>query len=1045
MRALLSALRRALRRLGRRPAVELLPVLMRAVRADVPDASAEDLMDSLWLTLHMGAAQPVAQRWSWAWPRLTWKRPIKALPAATQAGDASSALESTPRRLADEPNVGLYLSGTPGQKTGLPFRTPSAPALPAKLALLRALRPLLRRVPSSMRWKLAERETAESIASTGNWEPCLVPETERWLRADLIVDRGDSMDLWLETARELAQLLQRYGAFSAVRVFSLQTQGAPQLFSGLGPLGERAPRSLALHDPTGRSVVLVLSDCISPAWHDGSAARCVERWGQRAPVALIQVLPTTLWPRTALGRAAPVWLQAGAPAMPTDKLAVRFQHRWMRFPAPYRAVPVMTLEISALRMWARMLAGAGGAWAPGVALGRMGQVSRPPARGEIPPKERLQRFRLAVTQPAWELARLLSAVPPFNLSVLRLVRQSMVPGAGQVHEAEVLLGGLLTVQKDAPNPEDIRYSYPSALREVLLGELRPADIAGVLDTVSDYITKNLGSVQDFQAILARPQDFQGADVLDQSPFARVTASVLARLGGPYAALAGIRGLEPQRNEKREKEHEERWYRYRIFVSYAYQDREYFQTLCDTLTPLIERVGIELLHEGAIKAGEHTRDAMSKMIDSSDVFLLLISADLLASDEFCEFELPQIRAACERKSAQIFPIYVHPTGDIEDLIPGLPPALLDRPISQHSDQHYAWSLVREQLDELLTKPRSTRKLPPITPARGQYIKVRLFIYYAPQDQDLAKRLRLYLQPMVRAELISIWSSSQIEDHTSWEINFRENQANIILLLMSADFLASEHFENDEFQRFFELNRRGEVRIVPIIARACIWESVPLLSDLSPLPKNGMPVTAWADRDAAWSEIVTNLRTLIMSVQISGGSFKTLESGLPISARSMARFAVSDSAIPVLIIAAPRERQFLNELLKHLSVFREIMEPVSDRDMLPGIEIAAARQQQLERAKIIVFLVSESLLAEEYIYIEKAQQLASLKSVPVVPVLVRECAWQKSSLSNFKCLPDSGTPIMAMAARDRDQAWVEIVKYLSAVARTYKPKRGQPPKG
>lgn len=1038
MRALVAALRRALRHLGRRPAVELLPVLMRAIRADVPDASAEDLMDSLWLALHMGAAPP-QQRWSWAWPRLTWKRPRKALTATAQAGDASSAPAVTPRPLPDDPAVGLYLGGTSGQKTGLPFRTPSAPALPAKLALLRALRPLLRRVPSRVRRKLAERETAESIASTGNWEPCLVPETERWLRADLIVDRGDSMALWLQTARELAQLLQRYGAFSAVRVFSLQTQGALQLFSGLGPLGEREPRSLALHDPTGRSVVLVLSDCISPAWHDGSAARCVERWGQRAPVALIQVLPATLWPRTALGRAAPVWLQASAPVMPTDKLTVRFQHRWMRFPAPYRAVPVMTLEISALRMWARMLAGAGGAWAPGVALGRLGQTSRPPARGDVPPKERLQRFRLAVTPPAWELARLLAAVPPFNLSVLRLVRQSMVPGAGQLHEAEVLLGGLLTVQKDAPDPEDIRYGYPPALREVLLGELRPTDIAGVLETVSEYITKNLGSVQDFQAILARPQDFQGTDVLDQSPFARITASVLARLGGPYAALAGVRGPEQKRNEERTKEPEQRWDGYKIFVSYARQDDEYFQALCANLTPIMERYKIELLHEGVILGGEHRRDAMSKMIDSSDVFLLLLSADLLASDEFCEFELPRIRAAYERRNARIIPIQVRATVGVEYLIPDLPPTRQIQPISQDLDQPHAWSLVRDALDDLLTKPSPIRKPSPVAPARGKNIEARIFIYHAREDQVLAEQLELFLKPMVRAGLISIWSSSQLEKYKGWEKNLREDQANIILFLISADFLASQYSENDEFYRAFELHSRGGARVVPILVRPCDWQSMSFLGGLSPLPKSGMPVKAWPNQDEAWYEIVTALRTLIMSVQISGGSFKESESRLQTSWQWAADSA--SLATPVLIIASREDDRFLHELLTHLSVYREFMEIMSYRNVEVGQEITAVRQQQFERAKIIVFLVTANLFIDEYIYIERAQRFASLNSVQIVLVLVHECEWRDSPLGNFKCLPDSGKPVTTL--RNRDLAWVEIVKHISVIARAYQRQRAQTP--
>ena len=1028
MSELLSALRRVLLRLGlwRRPEAELLPVLLRAVRADVPDVSAEDLMDAIWLLLHTSTAQPTPRRSLWLWRRPARQRPALALPASSEAADAPSPAASVPRPLPGDAAAGLYLGGSRGPRGGLPFRTPAAPALPAKLALLRALRPLRRRVPSRVRVKLAERDTVEAIARTGTWEPCMVPETERWLRVALVVDRGESMALWTQTARELAQLLQRYGVFSNVRILSLETQGAPHLFTGLGPRTGRGPRPMALLEPAGYSVVLVLSDCVSPAWHDGSMAACLERWGQRAPVALIQVLPAALWPRTALGRAAPVWLQAAAPAAPSGKLAVRFQHRWMRFPAPYRAVPVMTLEISSLRAWARMIAGAGGAWVPGVALGCLGQVGagRPLGGRAAKPKEQVQRFQLAATEPAWELARLLAAVPPFNLSVLRLVRQSLVPRARQVHEAEVLLGGLLAVQQDAQDPEDVRYDYPPGLREILLGELRPTEIAGVLGTVSEYITRNLGAVQDFQAILARPHEFLGADLLDQSPFARVTASVLARLGGPYAALAGIPevasklgveekpGLAQQRRLKR------------IFIAYAAPDMAYFRALQSHLEPLVRARGLELLHEGNLEVGSDRNKEVSRMIDTANILLILLSPDLLASHHFVNWELPMIRDSYERGGADVLLIRVRSMAHVDELFPGFSPAQLDATDGRYPDRDRAWIEIVRELDKVLLNPGMTRRSRRVEPTRRKHQAPKIYLSYAHEDQGLARGFESHLTVLRHQGIISEWFSLAVgpDENSPQEIENLLNQADMILFLISADFLASAYHEA-EVRRALERQRNDEAMVISIIVRPVDWRASQL-GQFKILPKNARPVTLWADQDEAWVDVAEELRRSAMGGQQQKSTAP--KQPAPSFLERVRTFftpqakPVESSSIrptPVLIISAREDDHLLDELLKHLgpSVSRGLIDVSSIRDLQLGDNPDELFRLQLRLAEIVVFLVSADLLSTENLYIERTLQRASDGQVRVVPVLVRWVAWEHSSFARFQALPNNKKPVVAYADR------------------------------
>jgi len=152
----------------------------------------------------------------------------------------------------------------------------------------------------------------------------------------------------------------------------------------------------------------------------------------------------------------------------------------------------------------------------------------------------LTRFWRAASPTARRLAGLLAASPVISLPVIRLVRQALLPEARQVHEAEVLLGDLLRVVtphgEAIVDPDELRYEFRDGLRTVLLDAVPAADALTVLEQVSSYIEEHFESGIDFRAVLADPAGARGCLVADESPFARVAAEVLLRLGGDYARL-----------------------------------------------------------------------------------------------------------------------------------------------------------------------------------------------------------------------------------------------------------------------------------------------------------------------------------------------------------------------------------------------------------------------------------------------------------------------------------------------------------------------------
>jgi hypothetical protein len=150
----------------------------------------------------------------------------------------------------------------------------------------------------------------------------------------------------------------------------------------------------------------------------------------------------------------------------------------------------------------------------------------------------MQEFWRAASPEARFLARLLAAAPVISLPVLRLLRRTMLPRGDQVHEAEVLLSGLLGVAEGLPpdDPELVRYRLLPGVRPRLLRALPAPDALQVLKVLSSYLNENIGQALDFPAMLDDPTGNPGAIDTSEDPIARLTAEVLRHIGGAYARL-----------------------------------------------------------------------------------------------------------------------------------------------------------------------------------------------------------------------------------------------------------------------------------------------------------------------------------------------------------------------------------------------------------------------------------------------------------------------------------------------------------------------------
>ena len=435
----------------------------------------------------------------------------------------------------------------PEPRRAMPVRVPEGKALADELAVSRALRPLRRRLDSRHRLEIDEERTATQFAETGLPDVVQRPVRERWLHLVLLVDDGLSMLLWHRLGAELRVLLERLGAFASTRVLGLDTRGRrPRLHAGpFRPDSPELPLS-TVNDPSGRTLLLVVSDGMGAAWRAGPMHDLLAERAAHGPVAVLHTLPPEMW--EASGIAAEHWQittrriggantswEISDPVLPPGLDA-------------FDGVPVAVLEPTAvsLRAWAQLLA------SPGTSAelpllnpaGRHGAVAASRDAGSA------QHFRDAATPEAYRLAAHLAAVSPLSVPVMRLVQREVL-AARPSHLAEVFLGGLIRPHPapvPGPLPAKHRvFDFSDESKAVLLDAVPQAELLRTGRLIGHRLSELAGNSPDFPAWLAHP-DGSAQLPTSHQPFTSVERRLLARFGVSFDRVSPLPGPLRERTD-----------------------------------------------------------------------------------------------------------------------------------------------------------------------------------------------------------------------------------------------------------------------------------------------------------------------------------------------------------------------------------------------------------------------------------------------------------------------------------------------------------------
>ena len=149
-----------------------------------------------------------------------------------------------------------------------------------------------------------------------------------------------------------------------------------------------------------------------------------------------------------------------------------------------------------------------------------------------------------------------------------------------------------------------------------------------------------------------------------------------------------------------------------------------------------------------------------------------------------------------------------------------------------------------------------------------MSVKIFFCYAHQDEGMLNKLKAHLRSLQRDGLIDIWHDREISAGTEWEPEISEhlNTAQIILLLISRNFMNSDYCYSIEMKRAIERHERGEGCVIPVILRPVHWQVAPI-DKLQALPKDAKPITDWITQDHGFRNVTDGIFRVIKQLNVN----------------------------------------------------------------------------------------------------------------------------------------------------------------------------------
>jgi|SRR5450755_262385 TIR domain len=149
-------------------------------------------------------------------------------------------------------------------------------------------------------------------------------------------------------------------------------------------------------------------------------------------------------------------------------------------------------------------------------------------------------------------------------------------------------------------------------------------------------------------------------------------------------------------------------------------------------------------------------------------------------------------------------------------------------------------------------------------------IEILFSYTREDEDLRDKLETHLASLKRQQRIVCWHDRHIRAGNIWNLHISTqlDSADIILLLISPDFINSDYCNRVEVKRALERHEKGEVCVVPVILRPADWKEEKF-AKFQALPRDAQPIVLWPHLDVALYNVAKGLKEIIVEIEKARG--------------------------------------------------------------------------------------------------------------------------------------------------------------------------------
>lgn len=163
-----------------------------------------------------------------------------------------------------------------------------------------------------------------------------------------------------------------------------------------------------------------------------------------------------------------------------------------------------------------------------------------------------------------------------------------------------------------------------------------------------------------------------------------------------------------------------------------------------------------------------------------------------------------------------------------------------------------------LGDAISTPQQTTPAQPSPRQPSGNSPKKVFFSYSKPDRAYLDQLLKHMAVLRYQNKIDTLNDQEILPGEEWNAAARQQllEADIILLLISSDYLATRHIWEVDISEAMARHENGTARVIPIYIRPANWENTPF-SKLSGLPNTGTSVSEYPQQDLAWQEVVNGI--------------------------------------------------------------------------------------------------------------------------------------------------------------------------------------------